>query len=59
MVALSIHPWLLGQPHRIAKLEKLLEYTMAQPGMWSASASQIMAAGNSSKACIESINAVR
>jgi peptidoglycan/xylan/chitin deacetylase (PgdA/CDA1 family) len=41
VLALTVHPWLLGQPHRIAKLEQVLEYIMAQPGVWSASASDI------------------
>jgi hypothetical protein len=41
ILALSIHPWLLGQPHRIGKLEQALEYIMGQPGVWSASASDI------------------
>jgi peptidoglycan/xylan/chitin deacetylase (PgdA/CDA1 family) len=41
ILGLSIHPWLLGQPHRIGKLEQVLEYVLAQPGVWSASASEI------------------
>ena len=42
ILALNIHPWMLGQPHRIAKLEKILEYITAQD-IWSASASNILA----------------
>ncbi len=42
ILALNIHPWLLGQPHRIAKLEQALEYLTAQPGVWSASAGEIL-----------------
>lgn len=42
ILALNIHPWLLGQPHRIGKLEKALEYISAQPGIWSASAGEIV-----------------
>lgn len=41
ILALNIHPWLLGQPHRIAKLEKALEYITAIDGIWSASAGDI------------------
>ncbi|SEL23813.1 Peptidoglycan/xylan/chitin deacetylase, PgdA/CDA1 family [Colwellia chukchiensis] len=41
ILALNIHPWMLGQPHRIAKLEKVLEYVTAQ-NIWSASASEIL-----------------
>lgn len=41
MLALSIHPWLLGQPHRIAKLEEILEHITGHADVWSASASDI------------------
>lgn len=42
ILSLSLHPWVLGQPHRIKYLEQALEYVMAQPGIWSASASEIL-----------------
>jgi allantoinase len=42
ILALSIHPWVLGQPHRIRYLEQALEYVTAQPQVWSASASGIL-----------------
>jgi len=41
ILALNIHPWMLGQPHRIAKLEHVLEYVTSK-GVWSASASDIL-----------------
>ena len=41
MLALNIHPWLLGQPHRIAALERALAHITAKPGVWSAPASAI------------------
>ena len=41
MLALSIHPWMLGQPHRIGKLEEVLDYIMGHRGVWSASAGEI------------------
>ena len=44
MLALSIHPWMLGQPHRIGKLEQVLEYITGHEGVWSASAGEICAA---------------
>ena len=44
LLALSIHPWLLGQPHRIAALEAVLEHLAAQTGVWSASGAEIVAA---------------
>ena len=44
LLALSIHPWLLGQPHRIGALEAVLEHLAAQTGVWSASGAEIVAA---------------
>ena len=44
MLALSIHPWVLGQPHRIARLEQVLAHITARSGVWSASAGEIRAA---------------
>lgn len=44
MLALSVHPWLLGQPHRIRYLEAVLDYVMARPEVWSAGAAEILAA---------------
>lgn len=41
ILALGIHPWVLGQPHRIRYLEQVLEYVMALPQVWSASAGEI------------------
>ncbi|WP_317928526.1 polysaccharide deacetylase family protein [Halioxenophilus sp. WMMB6] len=41
LLALNIHPWLLGQPHRIASLERILDYISNKSGVWSASASAI------------------
>mgnify|MGYP001813804018 CR=1 FL=1 len=42
LLALSIHPWLLGQPHRIAAFESVLEHIAGQQGVWSTSASAII-----------------
>ncbi len=44
ILALNIHPWLLGQPHRIARLETILEYLSAQHGVWSAAPGEILSA---------------
>lgn len=43
ILALNIHPWMLGQPHRIAYLEQALEYLMSLD-VWSTSGSEILAA---------------
>ena len=42
ILTLNIHPWILGQPHRIAVLEKVLAYIMSKDEIWSASASDIL-----------------
>lgn len=44
LLALSIHPWMLGQPHRIGKLEQVLAHISANNDVWSASAGEILAA---------------
>ena len=42
ILALNIHPWLLGQPHRIGYLEQALERITAHSQVWSASADEMM-----------------
>jgi peptidoglycan/xylan/chitin deacetylase (PgdA/CDA1 family) len=42
IMALTIHPWMSGQPHRIKFLEQALAYIMDQPGIWTATGSEIM-----------------
>ena len=44
MLALNLHPWLLGQPHRIQTLEQVLKYLSSQEDIWSASPMEILAA---------------
>ena len=41
ILALNVHPWLLGQPHRIGYLEQALDYISTKPEVWSASAGDI------------------
>lgn len=43
LLSLSIHPWVLGQPHRIKHLEAALAYVIAQPGVWCAQPGEILA----------------
>jgi peptidoglycan/xylan/chitin deacetylase (PgdA/CDA1 family) len=50
MLALSIHPWMLGQPHRIGQLERILKYITANKAVWSASAGEICSAWQESAA---------
>ena len=42
ILALNIHPWMLGQPHRIGYLERVLEFVTAQQGVFSASAHSLL-----------------
>lgn len=42
LLALSIHPWLLGQPHRIGAFESALQHITSRAGIWSASAGEIV-----------------
>ena len=41
ILALNIHPWLLGQAHRIGYLEEAFDYISAKSEVWSASAGAI------------------
>ncbi len=41
ILALNIHPWLMGQPHRIGVLEQALAYISGLDGVWSAHAGSI------------------
>ena len=42
ILSLNLHPWVIGQPHRIKYLEQALDHIMAKPEVWSASASDIL-----------------
>lgn len=42
ILSLNIHPWVLGQPHRIQYLERVLEKISNNSEVWSASASEIL-----------------
>lgn len=44
ILSISIHPWVMGQPHRMKHLEAALAHVMTKPGVWSASAGEICAA---------------
>ena len=51
LLALSLHPWLMGQPHRIAKLERALDYILAQNGVWSATPGDIVHSWRAQQPC--------
>ncbi len=44
LLSLSVHPWLMGQPHRIAAFESVLAHLAGCASIWSASASEVVAA---------------
>lgn len=41
ILSLNIHPWVLGQPHRIQYLERILDRLSSHHEVWSSSASEI------------------
>ncbi len=47
LLALNVHPWMLGQPHRIGSLERVLEHVMRTDKAWSASPAEIVTAWRS------------
>jgi len=45
LLALNIHPWVMGQPHRIKHLERVFAHLADRAGLiWNAAPSQIIAA---------------
>jgi len=44
ILSLNIHPWVLGQPHRIGQLEKALDYICSKAEVWPAYAGDILQA---------------
>ena len=42
LMAINLHPWLVGQPFRIGYLEDALTYIMGHQGVWAASGSEII-----------------
>ena len=41
VMALALHPYLMGMPHRIEGLEEILEYLLGHDLVWQATASEI------------------
>ena len=45
LLALSIHPWVMGQPHRIGHLERVFAHLASRSALvWNAAPSDIVAA---------------
>jgi peptidoglycan/xylan/chitin deacetylase (PgdA/CDA1 family) len=41
VMCIAFHPFLLGQPHRIALLEEALDYVLGHDGVWATTADEI------------------
>ncbi len=44
IVSLTVHPWIVGQPHRIKALHEALEHVMRHAAVWPATGAQILKA---------------
>lgn len=42
IMAISLHPWVIGQPYRIGALESALAHIMRHPGVWPATGAEIL-----------------
>lgn len=42
VLALNLHPWVIGQPHRMRYLEQALDHIRSLPGVWNAMPGQIV-----------------
>ena len=42
IMAISLHPWVIGQPYRIKALEDALQHIMGHDGVWAATGSEIL-----------------
>ncbi len=42
IMAISLHPWVIGQPYRIGALEQALAHIMRHRGVWAATGSEIL-----------------
>jgi allantoinase len=42
IMAISLHPWIIGQPYRIGALEKALDHIVGRGSVWCATGAQIL-----------------
>lgn len=42
IMAISLHPWVIGQPYRIRALEEALQHILAHQGVWNATGAEIL-----------------
>jgi peptidoglycan/xylan/chitin deacetylase (PgdA/CDA1 family) len=50
IMAISLHPWVIGQPYRIGALQEALSHIMKHRGVWAATGSQILDAWQAQQA---------
>jgi len=48
-MAISLHPWVIGQPYRMRALEEVLQHIMRHKGVWAATGSEILDAWKASQ----------
>lgn len=49
LLALNVHPWMLGQPHRIGALERVLDHVVQTEKVWNAGPRDIVGAWRKSQ----------
>ncbi len=49
VMAISLHPWVIGQPYRMRALEEALQHIMRHKGVWAATGSEILDAWKASQ----------
>jgi peptidoglycan/xylan/chitin deacetylase (PgdA/CDA1 family) len=50
IMAISLRPWVIGQPYRIGALERALAHIMRHPGVWPATGGEILDAWRAAEA---------
>lgn len=50
LMAIALHPWVIGQPYRIRALEEALAHIMGHAGVWAATGSEILDAWTAAQA---------
>ena len=50
IMAIALHPWVIGQPYRIAALEQALAHIMRHRGVWAATGAEIVDAWKAQQA---------
>jgi hypothetical protein len=44
VMCIAVHPFIMGQPHRIEPLAQALEHVLGHPGVWCATGQEIVEA---------------